>query len=174
MDTSALLISLGGLLLAGITVYLSYLTQKREKTSSYRQVLYTKQIEGCKLIIDKADQLFLILDGTNAPHYTVDEGLRIIDELSRLYRSWFIYFPDSLNEALQSFAIELREILNKLEVRISNNSENVSIKTSIILAREEYLNHYKTLIDAVRNMIGTDQLSTENLRMIGIEKEIHN
>jgi hypothetical protein len=165
-----LLIGLVSLLIGGFTTYLAYRSLKEERTAFYRRALYERQVDACRKIVDLVSKQFDTI--RELRHHTnkditglIEKASTTNDEFRELYRLSLVFLPTSANEAIQSFG---RAALN--EIRLFKTSRETIDETKKEKAKQEFDLKYKSLLIALRMVIGTDPLSDETIKLIGIDQ----
>jgi hypothetical protein len=173
MDSGSWIIGFGGLVVAGLSVYLSY----KAKTSPYREVLYSKQLDGYAEVVDALTDFYIA-----AQSFIAAQGCRL-DNNSRptlrlqtmdkaqvfhhKHQKWAIFLPKEMNEKLSAFVKLFNGISAPAEVAKQYPSEIVYANDPGGLLGNAYIK----VIESARKSLGTEALSQETLKLIG---EVHN
>ncbi len=174
MNWESFIIGLGGLLLGAFTSYLAYLSRKDERTSYYRQALYEKQFDKCIIIAEMAHEIkttlgeiFNLKDEKLAylKKEKMDEVYKSENEYYLQHRQSLILFPAETSIAINSFGF----VANR--IRKMYSSQKPVEDTKLEEALQDLKLKYKSLVVEIRMVIGTDPLSKETLKLLGVEKE---
>jgi len=156
MDLIPIISTLGGFVIAGISIYLNY----KARTSPYREVLYSKQLD---IYIELADTLFDFYSNTDdlIKAKSNKEGERV-ELLQKEVTEKGINFALKYKKGMAVIPLKIREPILKLIDEADNAlsgpfkiDKGKELKDSIIKA---FHNIYDT--------IGTKQLSIETLKLI--------
>lgn len=167
------LIGIGGLIIAGLSIYLNY----KERRKYLRESLYNKQIEVINEVslyitelyhslYNLLDQIILIkINQNNSNEYHIRK-LEIItnnwkeieknyNEFVKKYRTWLIFLPDDINIAINNFI--------SLFLDIEENINNKDFDTKDI---DNINNKYDRIIGSFRKFLGIKKLSDETKKLI--------
>ena len=169
MDWGSFIIGFGGLAVAGLSVYLSY----KARTSPYREMLYSRQLEGYAEVIDALTRFYVTAQSSLAAQgFRLDDKTRPIlraetmDEHVAFYhkhQKWAIFLPREMNDALSAFINTFNAISAPPKVAQLYPREMVNANDPGGL-----LGHaYSRVVEAARKGLGTEPLSQETLKLIG-------
>ena len=168
MEWGSFIIGLGGIAVAGLSVYLSY----KARTSPFREILYSRQLEGYAEVVDaltdfyNAAQSFIAAHGyqlTNNTRPTL--RLKTLDKnraFHRKYQKWALYFPKQMRSALYDFIKMFNGISAPPEVAQQYSKEKVYVDDPGRLLGDAYTK----VIEVARKRLGTEPLSQETLELI--------
>lgn len=174
MDWGSLIIGFGGLVVAGLSVYLLY----KARASPYREKLYSKQLERYAEVVDalsefyETAQSFIIKAHITAQGCRLDDNtrpalrLKTIDKhqaFARKYQKCAIFLPREMNDALSAFLKLFNGISAPPEVAQQYPKEIVNAYDPGGLLGDAYTK----VIEAARKGLGTEPLSQETLKLIG-------
>jgi len=170
MDWGAILIGFGGLVVAGLSVYLTY----KSRISPYSEMLYSRQLEGYAEVVNALTDFYTAAIG----FITVQKGGRLDDntrvELRRStmdeyrtfylkYKKWAIFLTKEMSDRLSAFI----ELFNG----ISAFPEDAHLyQEEIVHANDPGLllaNAYIKVFEVARKSLGTEALSRETLKLFG-------
>jgi hypothetical protein len=175
MECESLVIGLGGLVVAALTIYLSY----KARTSPYREMLYSRQLEGYADVVGALTEFYIA--GLN---FIVRQGHRLGDDtrpklrLATLgvslafhskHQKWAIFLPKDMNEALGRFVQLFNAVSAHPQAAHQYPSEIVYANDPGGLLAEAYAK----VVAAARKGLGTEPLSEETLRIIGQVPDDH-
>lgn len=165
MDVGSIVIGLGGLAVAGLSVYLSY----KARTSPYREMLYSRQLEGCAEVVDALTKLFVAMTSSIMDQgWPLDESARrevnsaTAEEFSTFYRvhqKWGIFLPREMSDAVSAFSSLLAKLLASPGLRQAFPTLMVETSDPVGLLADAYA----TVVKAARKSLGTEPLSQETL-----------
>jgi len=170
MDWEAFVIGLGGLIVAGLSVYLSY----KSRISPYREMLYSKQLEGYAEVVYALSDFYTATLAfiTVQKNCRLDDNTRFelrritVNENQALYRKqqkWAIFLPKEMSDRLSDFVKLFNGISAFPEVAYQYPKEIVYANDPGLLLA----NAYTKVIEAARKGLGTEPLSQETLRLFG-------
>lgn len=169
MDWKLFVIQFGVLVVAGLSIYLSF----KSRTSPYREMLYSKQLEGFAEVVGLLTEFYVTaqsfiaakgcqLDDNTRPKLrlqTIDKNLAF----HRGYQKWAIFLPKEMNDRLLAF-VELFNGISALpEVAHQYPKEIVYANDPGGLLGDAYTK----VVEAARKGLGTEPLSRETLKLIG-------
>ncbi len=170
MDFGAFIIAFGGLILAGLSVYLSY----KSRISPYREMLYAKQLEGYAEVVYALSDFFTTALG----FITVQKGCRLDDNTRvelrsytldknqtffRKKQNWAIFLSKEISDSLSDFVKLFSGISAPSDVAHQYSKEIVyADDPGLLLA-----NAYTKVIEVARKSLGTEPLSQETLKLFG-------
>lgn len=165
MDLLSFLIALSSILLGAITIYLNHRERVSERTSAYREALYTKQV-------DAVSQLFASLQQTSTSSEALRAAMaqddrRVVEhfsaELEKLFTDTFLLLgrlgPFLANNVMNA-ATEYLGYFQKLN-ELTEARQNVSLHSLMDDIRKAEIR----LIMESRQMLGTDALSAETMNL---------
>lgn len=173
MDWSALIFGIGGLFLGAFTTYLSYRQQKNDRTSKYKEALYTKQIEMISEIMKFVSEYFQlvrdIIEGripAEKSKETIEKALMMGKKFSQIHGLFIVFMTNRIHKALNSFSEVTRSSLETIlsDLKQTNQSEKLSKMDEM---HEEIRLSYYELIDAMREAMGTESLSQDRIKVTG-------
>lgn len=162
-------IGIGGLLVAALSVYLTY----RSRTSSYRERLYETQLEAVSSVHAAFVDYYSI-----AQDFITSQGLRLNEDGRVLFREfifenaepfykarqkWSLFLPTNVNDSLSADA----SILNAISAPPSVANQYPSNLVNSHDPGGELSKAYVVVVSEMRKCLGTDPLSAETLRLIG-------
>ncbi len=169
MDWGPFIIGFGGLVVAGLSIYLSY----RARTSPYRRMLYSKQLEGYAEVVDALTefyitaQSFIVAQGCQLDHKTRPTlRLQSIDKnqaFHRKHQKWVIFLPREMNDALSAFVKLFNGISAPPDIVRQYSRETVNSNDPGGVLGDAYTK----VIEVARKGVGTEPLSQETLKLIG-------
>lgn len=171
MDIKSFVVALGGLILTGISLYITlfmtfltgisiYITY-RARTSPYREALYSKQLDGYVEIVNALSDVHKAAHGV-----FITKGLKLgkdaESELSSIamnkysdfenkLKKWVIVLPKEMNVLLANFRGDFERIL---DLPFENNPGKL------------FIDAYIEIIRKTRDAIRTESLSQETLELI--------
>jgi hypothetical protein len=169
MDCGSSLVGLGGLLVAAWSLYLSY----KSRTSPYREMLYSRQLEGYKELIDKVVDVFDAAGAFLAEHgWRLDDATRLefakgVDaQVNSLYleqQRHVVFMPKRVIDEISRF-------LNVLLALSASKEKAAKYPREIVYADDHgkvLQEAFEKVIEAARAGLGTEPLSQETLKVIG-------
>ena len=170
MDWGAFLIGFGGLIVAGLSIYLTY----KSRISPYRELLYSKQVEGY------AEVVYALTDFHTAAiaFITAQKGCRLDDntrvELRRYtidknqtfhlkLQKWAIFLTKEMSDTLSAFIKLFNGISAPPDVAHQYQKEIVYATDPVALL----MNAYTEVLEVARKSLGTEPLSQETLELFG-------
>ena len=168
MEWGSFIIGLGGIVVAGLSVYLSY----KARTSAYREMLYSKQLEGYSEVVDaladfyNAAQSFIAAHGCQLNNNTRRTlRLQTMDKnqaFHHKYQKWALYFPKEMRGALFDFIKMFNGISAPPEIAKQYSKEKVYADNPGRLLGDAYTK----VIEVARKGLGTEPFSQETLGLI--------
>jgi hypothetical protein len=168
MDWKAFFISLGGLIVAALSLFFTY----KSRTALYRDKLYTKQIDGYTEIMKVLSELFADTLVYVTVHHPLNDEQRAAlrtqtvgkyNLLMQTNQKWSIFLPKEFEEQVGNFI--------KVFLGISAFGDYVSGYPSEITGSSDpgklLAGAYQKVIAAARKGIGTEPLSQETLKLLG-------
>ncbi|HEX9871741.1 MAG TPA: hypothetical protein VGC99_24705 [Candidatus Tectomicrobia bacterium] len=170
MDGGSLVIGLGGLIVGGLSTYLSY----KSRTSPYQEKIYSKQLEGYTEVVAaltefyNAAQNFIIIQ----PNVRLDDATRpklrmetkgYNAAFGRVWQKWAIFFPKEINDSFSDFIKVFNGISAHPDIVRQYPKEVVYASDPGGLLGDAY----SRVIAVIRKRLGTDPLSQETLKLIG-------
>ncbi len=171
---SPFIIGFGGLVIAGLSLYLRH----KERTSLYREKIYTKQLDAYSEVFSTLSELYQITQS-----YIISMGGKLNDETRpqlRVYtekefdtfkrkgQKWSIFLPSGVNNKIYKFvklyhAISApKEVVQQYPERIVNSEDPGMILSDA----------YSEIVLVFRKGVGTEPLSQEAFNLMGfIENE---
>lgn len=169
MDWGSVVIGVGGLVVAGLSVYLSY----RSRTSPYREMIYSKQVEGYAEVMDalttfyNAVQFFIARQGgrlsEDARLALRSQTAELNDAYHRKHQKWAVFFPEKMNDSLSAFWMLFNGISAPPEVAQQYSADTAHANDPGGLLGDAYTKVFQ----AAREGLGTEPLSEETLKIIG-------
>jgi hypothetical protein len=169
MNYGSFIIGFGGLVIAGLSIYLNY----KARTSHYREMIYSKQIEGYDEIVNALTEFYLTtLSFIASQGFRLDDTTRPIlrsqtmeknRAFHRKHREWVIFLPNEINKALFAFVKLFNGISVHPAVKHQYPREIVNAEDPALLLGDAY----SEVIDVVRACLGTEPLSQETRKLIG-------
>jgi hypothetical protein len=158
-----LLVGAGGVLVAGITVWLSY----RERTKELRQRLYDKRVDAALAVAAAAFKAYdEVLDAAEFSWAVHDDdgelwgkAWKAINGLRAEAEQWSIVLDEPSNEALAGLARSAWRVSGYPGPNFeppNTSNERVTAVTA----------DYKEVVRALRQMLGVERLSEETLRLL--------
>lgn len=167
-------VALCSVIVSGITSSLALWLTYRERRASYRQLIYSRQLEGYASLMVHVYAAYRAVTGlTVATHKyrTEDENRQIASDLKSHHahiqenaQIWSIVFHDKINLALSHVQNTLIFVVWALEMP---ELATEPIEESLGKDRERFIAAYKTLIQQIRQHLRVDPLSNETLALIG-------
>jgi len=170
----SLVMGLGGLAVAGLTLVLTY----KARVAPYSQALYNKQMEGYVEIVTSLSEWHKLAQSAIACNGCVLEGdevrikLRedaapLIHKTSNTHDKWVLFMPQEMNEAVYAFfkvfnGITAMSFLKGGYPAELVHSDDPGMKLHLA---------YEWVIRAARKGIGTDVLSDGVLKTVGTTSE---
>ena len=153
MDWGSFIIGIGGIVIAGLSVYLSY----KAKIHPYREMLYSKQLEGYTEVIDALNSFFSDMypfANKELPDKELlelrEKALKSMVAFNSKYQRWSVFFPEKADKAFSDFVLLSETVL------LRGHAVDMS----------ELEKAYDEAIQASRDSLGTDPLSQGILDLI--------
>jgi hypothetical protein len=170
MDWASASIGLGGLLVAGLSVWLTH----RERSSPYRHRLYNLQLDGLHEILPALDEWHRVSQSfiLEQPRLRLNDETRpILRERTqeamldyyRHLRKWQVFLPATLGEALGNFQGTFNAISAIPGFTKGYDPELVNTADPGMALAVAFQN----VTRAARQIVGVEPLSQETLRLIG-------
>lgn len=173
MDWGSFIIGAGGLVVGGMSTWLSY----KSRSSPYQEKIYSTQHEGYTEVVGtliefhNAAQYHIILQGGRLTDATRPKLRLETKELNagfgRVHQKWAIFLPEEVNRALADFITVFNGISAHPEVAGRYPKETVYARDPGGLLGDAY----SRVIAVIRKRLGTDPLSQETLKLIGKKTE---
>ena len=169
MNYGSFIIGFGGLVIAGLSLYFNY----KARTSQYREMIYSKQIEGYDEIVNALTEFYL-----TSISFIASQGFRLNDNTRPILRTktmeqslafhhkhqkWVIFLPNEINKALFSYIKLFNGISVPPRIKHQYPQEIVNSDDPMSLLSDAY----SEVIDVVRACLGTEPLSQETRKLIG-------
>jgi hypothetical protein len=171
MEWTSAVVGIGGLLVAALSLWLSY----KDRRSTHRELLYQKQIEAYTAVINVLNPLYdaciyfimtkasrLRLDSETRPQLrleTTEAGRQFHVE----YQKWALFLPSVVHDEISGFFKVLNAISAPDDVASHHPRELVySDDPHMELAKA-----YGQVIAAARTGLGIEPLSDDILKLVG-------
>jgi hypothetical protein len=175
MDWTSAVVSIGGLFVAALSLWLSY----KDRTSVHREILYKKQIEAYTALINTLHPWherwtwFSISLLTNRSREDHEWYSKELDELRKLgrefyteYQKWALFLPATFHDEISKFYKVIGNI-SKLETNDVVSQDVIKLIDIDYYQTEELSSAYGRIIAAARRGLGIEPLSKEILKLIG-------
>ncbi len=153
-EFNGFIIGLGGLLIAGLSLYLSY----KERTKNLRESLYNKQIEIINILsedlINFNKKFDLLFNGN------WDDFKEFYNNFSEKYKLYSIFLPNEINKSINKFIETINMILDPKFMYDDYFKR---------LVKEEFhkiITPYYEIFDSFRNYLGIEKLSAETKKLL--------
>lgn len=166
-------IALAGILVSGIISGLALWLTFRERRASYRQTLYSKQLEGYEQIIEVVSEarnaaynfdFCLEMNWTDECLNEADNKLQAArNKLRIMQEKWVVFLPTKVQKRLDAFDLAILMMASAWMYEKDENGKPIVDQKRINKIRETYI----PLIEIIRESLGTDPLSHETLNLIG-------
>lgn len=155
-------------LVAVISIYLLY----KSRISPYREMLYSKQVEGYSEIINLLNDLYYnsqVFIGLHGPKLNDGTRLKLREKTEDqsiafhyVYQKWAIFLPEELYKKIHDFFVLYSGISAPKEAASKYKKEIVYAKDPAKLLGNKYFKVFNTF----RKFLGTEPLSQEALKLI--------
>lgn len=166
-------IALAGILVSGMISGLALWLTFRERRSSYRQMLYSKQIEGYAELLEAVHRLrkaaydfcfTLKMNWDDEEIQEADNKLRAVrNQFKTIHEKWVVFLPTKIQTRLDAFDYAIFRLPDYWSLEKDERGKPILEQEKINKIRETYI----PLIEAIRESLGTDPLSHETLNLIG-------
>ncbi len=168
MDLGGFIIGFGGLVVASLSIYLSY----KARTSPYREMLYSKQLEGYTEVVYTLTDFYIAAQSFIAAHgHRLDDSTRPMLRLQTInknqvfhykHQKWAIFLPKEMNDRLSAFVKLFNGVSAPPEAVQQYPKEIVNASDPGGLLGDAFIK----VIETVRKGLGTEPLSQETLKLI--------
>jgi hypothetical protein len=173
-DITPLVIGLGGLIVAGLSLILNYLA----RVTHFRQAIYGKQMDGYTEVVQALNEWYQFANGFITMHqFRLDgddvrielrkQSAELNDKASKAKTKWMLLMPSEFNEAVDAFRSVFNAVSALSQFTKGYPPELVNSTDPMM----DLANAYLRVVNVSRKYLGTDALTTGVSNMIsGKEK----